>query len=120
MRNSDPLQIAQQFNCIERALGSLLVLEISEDIEATAEVLRDAIDHRLPLLARITWLAKAVIDKLASREVRRGHGFGFCDTQGRIAGLQKIPCRIAEPGFMPEFKCRRRRSRQLSQKILEQ
>src|ERR1700756_3391900 len=119
-RNSNPLQIAQQPHRVESALGSFLMLEIGEHVEAAGKMLRDAIDHPLPLFARITWLAESIIDKLAGRDVGSGHGFGFCDTQSSIAGLQQVPCRIGEPGLMPEFKCRRHRSRQHGQKILEQ
>src|ERR1700739_839242 len=102
-RNSNPLQIAQQPHRVESALGSFLMLEIGEHVEAAGKMLRDAIDHRLLLFARITCLAEAVINKTHGLEVGRGHGFGFCDTQSSIAGLQQVPCRIGEPGLMPEF-----------------
>src|ERR1700739_464336 len=118
--NSDPLQIAQQFHRVERTLGSLFMLEVGEHVAAAGEMLRNAGDHRLPLLARITWLAEAVIHKRASRNVRRGHGFGFGDAQSRVARFQQIPGRIAEPGLMPEFKRCRHGPRQHSQKILKQ
>ena len=77
----------ENFNCVQRALGSFLVLEIGEDISPALNMLPDSADHGATLFRRVRRLSIAVIREIRGDDIRRNALLSFGDAKRAVVSF---------------------------------
>src|ERR1700690_2172369 len=89
---------------VERALGSLLVLEVRKNVSAFSQVLLNTRNHRFAFFRCVVWVAIAVIGEIGRQPVGSVALFGFGNAQGRVSFAERLPCSVLVPRSMSKLE----------------